>query len=72
MDTSALKRPKPSQLSEAVGISVPYASQILKGRRVPPQAMALRIYRATGWKTGPIADATEEDIEVLERFQGAA
>lgn len=62
----------PTKLSQAVGVSVPYASQLLAGKRIPPQAMALRIYRATGRKLGPIATASDDEIAVLERFQGAA
>ena len=62
----------PSKLSEAVGISVPYASQLLSGARALNQPMAIRIFRATGAKLGPIADATDDEIEVLERFLGAA
>jgi plasmid maintenance system antidote protein VapI len=62
----------PTALSRAVDISVPYASQILKGVRTPTQSMAIRIYRATGKKFGPIMEATDAEIDVLERFQGAA
>lgn len=66
----------PTKLSEAVGISVPYASQLLSDvpgkRRRPSQAMAIRIWRATGHKLPPISDASDEEIAVLERFQGAA
>jgi transcriptional regulator with XRE-family HTH domain len=63
---------KPTGLAKAAGISVPYASQILSGVKTPTQATAIRIFRATGRKFGPIARATPEEIEVLERFQGAA
>ncbi|MDP3869152.1 hypothetical protein [Phenylobacterium sp.] len=64
-------------MSKAVGISVPYASQLLGLKktakpRQPSMAMAIRIYRATGHKMGPICGATAAEIETLERFQGAA
>lgn len=62
----------PTRLSQAVGISVPYASQIISGDRVPPQATALRIFRATGERFGALKGATEAEIKVLEKFQGAA
>lgn len=68
-------RPKaltPSELSKAVGISLPYASQLLGDKRPLPQALAIKIFRATGRKLGPITSATEAEIEVLERFQGDA
>lgn len=62
----------PTSLSKAVDISVPYASQILKGIKTPTQALAIRVFRATGHKIAPIASATDEEICVLERYQGAA
>lgn len=71
--------PTPTELSKAAGISVPYAWQLLNpgpdGRpRTPSLALAIRIYRATQntLKLGPIADATDAEIAILERFQGAA
>lgn len=67
----------PTSLSRAVGISVPYASQLLKGPkseggRDMPLGLAIRIYRAVGHKLGPISDASDAEIAILERFQGAA
>jgi hypothetical protein len=62
----------PTALAKSAGISVPYASQILSGVKTPTQAMALRIFRATGHKVAPIAEASDEEIATLERFQGAA
>lgn len=62
----------PTKLSQAIGVSVPYASQLLSGERTPPISTAIRIYRATARKFGPIAHATDAEIDTLERFQGAA
>lgn len=66
----------PTKLAKAVGISVPYASQLLNDnpaeRRTPSHALAIRIFRATGHRLGPIADASDAEIAILERFQGAA
>ncbi len=59
----------PTKLSAAVGISVPYASQILSNRRTPALGMAIRIFRETGAKFGPISGASDDEIAVLERFQ---
>lgn len=44
-----------------------YAYDIANGRRVPNQRLALRIFRATGRKLGPIANLPDETIQVLER-----
>jgi hypothetical protein len=71
-EPSPTEKLTPTTLAKAVEISVPYASQILKGVKTPTQALALRIFRSTGHKLPPIAEATEEEISVLERYQGAA
>ena len=63
---------KPTEFAAAAGISVPYASQILRGERTPSQQLAISIYRKTGRKFGPIAKATDEEIDVLERVQDRA
>lgn len=44
-----------------------YAYDIANGRRVPNQKLALRIFRATGRKIGPIANLPDETIAVLEQ-----
>lgn len=62
----------PKALSDAANISPSYASMILSGDRVPPIPLAITIYRATGYKLGPIADATDQDIEAAERLHGQA
>lgn len=76
MENGGTDKLTPTALSKAVGISVPYASQLLKpdekDRRTPSVGMAIRIYRATGRKLGPISDASYTEIAILERFQGAA
>lgn len=63
---------KPTQLSNLVGISVPYASQIISGARKPARRLAIKIYRHTGFKMGPIANVSDADIDVLERLDGTA
>jgi transcriptional regulator with XRE-family HTH domain len=63
---------KPTELADRAGISLPYASQILSGARSPSLTMAIGIFRKTGLKFGPIAQATPEDIEVMARVYGEA
>lgn len=65
-------KPSPSKLAAEIGISVPYASQLLSGDRTPPVPMAIKVFRAIGVKLGPIANASDDEIATLERFQGAA
>jgi len=59
----------PTKLAEEAGISVPYASQILSGKRVPPLAMALTIFFKTGRRFGPIKTASAVEIDTLAKFQ---
>ena len=60
---------KPKDLAAALGISIPYASQLLTGARLWTRPLALRVFRATGAKVGPIAAATDDEIAVLTRFE---
>ena len=62
----------PTELADRAGISLPYASQILSGTRPPSLPLAINIFRKTGRKFGPIARASDEEIDVLERVQDRA
>lgn len=59
-------------LREAVGISQSYASMILAGTRVPPEDLAIRIFRGTGWKPPCIANLTPREIDTLEALRAKA
>lgn len=59
---------KVTKLAAAVGISKPHASRILSGATPVTIPLAISIYRELGWKLGPAAIATDEDLIVLERF----
>ena len=65
------ERPTPTKLAADVGISVPYAWQLLNGTRVPPNPMALRIWRAAGVKLGALEALSDEECAQLERLSGA-
>lgn len=58
----------PTSLAKALSISVPYASQILSGKRDMSRDMAVQLFRKTGEKLGPIAKATDREIAILESF----
>lgn len=60
----------PTRLAGAVGISRAYASQLLSGSRRPTLDLALRIFRATGVRTGDLTDATLADIDAVSRVIG--
>jgi len=63
---------KPTELSKLLSISIPYASALLNGSRPWTRALAITAYRKLGVKIGPIANATDEEIAVLERFEPSA
>lgn len=53
-----------------LGVNRSYAWQIANGKREPSQRLAVRIFRATGLKLGPVADLSDEEIAVLEKVHG--
>jgi transcriptional regulator with XRE-family HTH domain len=62
-------KPSPTELAAAIGVSTPYASQLLSGVRIPPVPTAIKVFRAIGLKLGPIQGASDDEIDVLSRFQ---
>lgn len=70
-----MERPSPKELSEAVGISQPYASMILSDdpdpakSRTPPRALAIAIFRKLGWRHPVIGGLTNAQIDVLEEVE---
>lgn len=67
------EKPKPTELSKAANISVPYASQILSDEvermRTPSRALAIHIFRKTGWRHESIAELTDDQISFLEEIE---
>lgn len=56
-----------SRLAEAIGCNKSYVSRAMtKGKAGP--ALAVRIYRALKLRTGPVIDASEEQIDMMERL----
>lgn len=58
----------PTEFAAAAGISIPYASEILSGKRVPSQRLAIDIFKRTGRRFGAIAGASDDEIAVLDRL----
>jgi transcriptional regulator with XRE-family HTH domain len=65
MDNEAPIQMRPTDLAEKLACSVAYASQLLSGARVPSIPRALEIYDKAGVKLGPLANATDEQIEAV-------
>lgn len=57
----------PTELQAQAGISKGYASNLLSGKKKPSPTMALRIFKATGVKLGPIENLADSEIAVFER-----
>lgn len=56
---------RPTDLAKRLGVSVPYASQLLSGARKPSIELALRFFDRSGVRLGPLVDATDEQIAAL-------
>lgn len=64
-----MEAPLYTDLAKAAGISPSYANQITTGARIPPRALAIHIFRKTGWRHDSIADLTEEQMALLEQLE---
>ena len=53
-----------------IGVNRSYAWQIANDKRAPSQKLAVRIFRETGLKLGPVADLSDPEIAVLEKMHG--
>lgn len=68
MDTASPSLAK--RLQEAGVANGGYAYDIANGRRIPNPALAIRIFKATGERLGPISGLSDADIAVLEKMHG--
>ena len=62
-------KPAIADVRAAAGISQSYASMILNGDRQPSRAVAIRIFRGTGWRHSVLDGLTEDEIAVLEKIE---
>lgn len=63
---------KPPSLNKqlvSLGISKAYASMILSGKQRPAVALAIHIFRATGFRHERIANLTEHQMAVFEQVE---
>lgn len=63
---------RPTDLAKELGCSVGYASQLITGTRPRTVATALKIAAKTGHRFGPIANATDEEVNLLQKFAEVA
>lgn len=64
-----MSTPRTTELAVAAGISKSHASDILNNKRKPSRALAIHIYRKTGWRHDIIASLTEAQIDLLETVE---
>jgi hypothetical protein len=62
----------PTRLSQLAGVSLPYASQLLRGERPFTLTIAVRVWKSGRLKLGPVVGATDDEMGVIERFAGRA
>lgn len=67
-----METPTPSLAARLheIGVANGYAYDIANGKRAPSQKLAVRIFRSTGLKLGPVADLSDAEIAVLEKMHG--
>lgn len=61
------KQPNLAQRLMAAGYKKSHAYQLAKETLTVPTAV--KVFRRTGMKIGPITEATEDEIAVLEKFE---
>jgi len=62
---AAAKQPSVAKQIMEVGVGRSLAYMLANGSRAPGLGLAVRIYRATGHKLGPLKDATPAQIKAL-------
>jgi hypothetical protein len=68
-------KPTIRQLRDAAPVSKAWASLILsedENAAPPSRALAVHIYRQTGWKPLVLAELSEEEIDAVEKAEIAA
>lgn len=64
-----VENPRPTDISKVADISLPYASQILSGKRIPPRPLAIYLYRKLGWRCSVLDGLTDEQLALLEEIE---
>lgn len=63
---------RPKDFADATGVTNGFASLVLRGTKPMPIRLAIKFFRQRDIKLGPIAHATDEEIDVLEKFEERA
>ena len=61
--------PKYDELAKSADISLSYANEILSGKRQPSRALAIHIFRSTGWRHDLLGGLNDEALDLLESLE---
>ena len=64
-----MEKPKYTELVARIGLSQPYACQVLNGAKTPSRPLAIRIYREFGWRHPVVEKLTDEQMAMLEQIE---
>lgn len=64
-----MTKPTTKAFSEAAGISIGYASDILNGNRAMPRSLAIHMLQTSGWQHESIAELTDAQITMLAELE---
>lgn len=65
-------KPTIRQLMDVAPIGKGWAAGILSGKVTPSRALAVHVYRQTGWKPAVLAHLSDEQIDAVEKAEIAA
>lgn len=59
----------PKEFAEAAEVTSGFASLVLRGLKPMPLRAAIKVFRKTNRKLGPIADVPDHEIDILEKHE---
>ena len=63
------KQPSTTEFATEAGISMGYASDLLRDNRPMPRSLAIHMFKRTGWKHHSIASLTTQQIKILAQVE---
>ena len=69
LQRQAVIHPGAAELAAAADISKSYASEIVNAKRDPSRALAIHIFRETGWRHKILRGLTDEQLAMLEQIE---
>jgi plasmid maintenance system antidote protein VapI len=63
---------KHTEIAADLGCDPSMVSHVVAGNKPLSRRMAIKLFRERGVRIGPLVNATDEEIDTLERFEVAA